>query len=113
MNKEQFERALTASPVKPVHRTKIGKHEIFVADGFVPPTHFRFLERFAMTATPDEFPFGCYVTIWYEEKKVGLCGIAICDAMHDSGNSLEAKAAMRIQSAVAMAQRDILRKKLH
>jgi hypothetical protein len=114
MTKDEFDVALTQSPVKPVFRTHVGDRELFVADGYVPPQHLKYLDRFGMPATPDEYPFGCFATIWYCESRIGLCGIVLCDAFHDPGHSHEAKAYMRIKTAVEMARRDMNRRqKMH
>lgn len=104
MNKSQFEAALNKTAIKPVYRTKIGDNEVFIADGFVPPSQLRYLDRFGMKATTDEFPFGAFATIWYAERRVGWCGLAICDAFHDAGDSADGKRKRRINSAVTMAE---------
>jgi hypothetical protein len=108
MTKDKLSQALQASPVKSVHRTNIAGREIFIADGFVPPGYLQFLERFNMTATKEEFPLGCFATIWYSEVRTGgECGIMLCDAFHDPGHSKEAKQEMRIKKVILMAADDI------
>ena len=75
---------------------------------FVPPAYLQFLQRFNMDATNEEFPFGCFATIWYTEVKTGgECGIMLCDAFHDPGHSVEAKREMRIKKVILMAADDI------
>jgi hypothetical protein len=108
MTKDDLASALQSSPVKSVHRTNIAGREIFIADGFVPPAYLQFLQRFNMDATTEEFPFGCFATIWYTEVKTGgECGIMLCDAFHDPGHSVEAKREMRIKKVILMAADDI------
>lgn len=110
MNKQQFELALDATSVKPVHRENINGQEVFVADGFISPSQLKYLDKFGVSATDKEFPYGCFATIWYAEAKIGLCGIAIYQAFHDQG-SVEAKAQMRIKSAVVLARNDLAKRR--
>ena len=48
----------------PVKRTNIDGAEVFIADGFSSPPHVR-LRKFL---TADEFPFGCYASLWWASK---------------------------------------------
>lgn len=114
MNKERLDRILSAGPIKPAKREKILGTEVFVADGFVPPSMVRFLYRFNMHVTSEEYPFGCFATIWFIEEESGLAtGICIFEAFHDPGNSSEAKAEMRIKQSLSKAKAHIRRRKMH
>lgn len=111
MTKDDLDRVLSSSPVKPVLRTIVEGKDIFVADGFVPPSLLPSLERFGMTATQDEFPLGCFATLWYCDNKVGWAGIMLCDVLHDYGHSNEARQDMRVKSAVALARDELSKKR--
>jgi hypothetical protein len=114
MNKEQFERALDATSIKPVYRTKINGQELFIADGYVSPPQLKYLSSFGVSATPEEYPSGCYATIWYSPRQIaGRCGTCVFDAMHDGGRSLEARLSMRIRTAVEKAAQDMRKSTIH
>ena len=111
--KDDIERMFSAIGVKPVHRTKILGNEVFIADGFVQPSMIDkgYLRKFEIK--PGEFPFGCFLTVWWTEQHKGTGSICACDAMHDPGYSAEEKQKMRINSAVHLATKDMTRRKMH
>lgn len=106
MNKSQFEQALDATSIRPAYRTQLNGQELFVADGFIAPAQLQYLTRFGVKATSEEYPFGCYATIWYAPRRVGWCGICVFDAMHDPVKSQEAKQSLRIKAAIYKAVED-------
>jgi hypothetical protein len=64
MNKHKIEDICRRAGMVPVKRDKIDGAEVFIADGFSTPPHVanrRFLD-------PKEFPYGCYVTLWWVSK---------------------------------------------
>ena len=111
MRKEELERTLTATAIKPVHRTAVAGQDVFIADGFMPPEQLKYLSRFGMTATAEEYPFGAFVTIWYRDGKIGFGGIAICELSHDPGHSFEARQNMRVNSVLSLARQDFAKRR--
>jgi hypothetical protein len=108
MTKDKLEDILNRSSIKPVHRTHVIGREIFIADGFITPSMLQFLKVFNVDATPEEFPFGGFATLWYSEAFTGgECGCKLFDAFHDKGHSLEAKLQIRIQNIILEAARDL------
>lgn len=115
MTKDDLDRVLSSGPVKPVLRVIVEGQEVFIADGYIAPSYLMFLERFNMTATAEDYPLGCFATIWFCEKKgLSPVGVVLCDMLHDFGHSEAARKRMREQSAIEFA-RDELKKnrKLH
>lgn len=48
--------------MRPERRAHIGGKDVFIADGFSTPPHINF-HLFGLG--PDEFPFGCFLTVWF------------------------------------------------
>ena len=111
MTRDQFEKILDATGIKPVKRFSVLGEEVFIADGFVPPSMQTYLSRFNIEK--DEFPYGCFMTFWVAEQKGGMgdAGFAAFDAFHDSGHSPEAKLDMRVQEVERRATADLENRK--
>ena len=104
--KERLERFLSDTPIKPVLRTTVHGIEVYVADGYVTPEMYRGLEvKFAVPVEQDQFPNGCYATVWHSEgNPAGLSGVAYYEALHDVESiGLNARQAARINKTVEMA----------
>ena len=105
-----LERIFQQSYLKPVFRTKIGTHDVYVADGFVPQEQLKNFEK--AFQLPLDKP--CYATFWIAEVAKGkfFGGVTECDQLHDVETiSLNARQSARIKSAVALARRDLTRLK--
>jgi hypothetical protein len=63
MNKERIETMFRNAGLVPVLRERIGNYDLFIADGFSNPPHFRFQHKFGIE--PDQFPAGMHVTFWW------------------------------------------------
>lgn len=104
MNKDKLATVLSRGGVNPVARHKVGQEEVFVADGFVPPPHHH-LERFGVK--PDEFPHGCYMTVWWTEHKKGWGGMSFFEPDHDPLLMDSYKQQARINSTLKIASYEI------
>lgn len=59
------------------------QYELFIAAGESKPPHFRFQK---LGLDPDDFPLGCYVTIWWmlkDETKLVLAAPAFYEKNHN------------------------------
>jgi len=117
--KEQLERTFNKSSIKPIHRTKIGTHDVYIADGFVEPAQLPVIQAKFGNAIPagqmgrDTFPNGCWATIWMTIGKIASRGgISLCKPDHDN-MSEESKQKARINFAVNAAKDALIGKKLH
>jgi hypothetical protein len=117
--KEQLESTFSKSSLKPIHRTKIGTHDVFIADGFVEPEQLPMIQRKFGGAIPagqmgrDTFPHGCWATIWMTHGKIASRGgLALCNPDHDS-MSESSKQKARINFAVNAARDALIGTKLH
>jgi hypothetical protein len=110
MTKDDLDRILSSGPVKPVMRVIVEGHEVFIADGYIAPSYLPFLERFNVTATANDYPLGCFATIWFCPKKgLSPVGVVVCDMLHDPEHSDDARETMRSKTAIKFA-RDELKK---
>jgi len=96
----EFEKILSFAGIVPVARVTIEGEDVFVADGFVPPSKQESLKRFGVG--PMEYPYGCYMTISVSEDKARGWDTqyAVCDAFHDPGYSPETKQGMRVKTII-------------
>ena len=111
--KADIERVFSSVGVKPVYRTKINGEEVFIADGFITPGLINKGYLIKFSVNPGEFPFGCFLTLWWTEQHKGIGAIAVFDAMHDPGYSADEKQNMRIASTIHLAKKDFKRRKMH
>ena len=111
--KSDIERVFTSVGIKPVKRTIIQGEQVFIADGFVGPSMINdgHLRRF--NVSPGEFPFGCFLTMWWTEQHKGIGSIGVFDAMHDPGYTPDEKKNMRVATIIEMAKLDFKRRKMH
>ena len=111
--KSHIQKVFEQVGVKAVTRRTIDGEEVFLADGFISPTLINkgYLIKFKIE--PGEFPFGCFLTLWWTPQHKGLGSVAVFDAMHDPGYSPEEKLKMRIASTLALAKRDFKRRKMY
>lgn len=111
IGKQKFERMCSAAGMQAVRRENINGADVCVADGFSATPHVTF-KKFGIEE--GQFPYGCYGTFWIDfanDDKLNWGGTLFCDAMHDSGHSLEAKRNMRVNAALADARETIARRK--
>jgi hypothetical protein len=111
--KREIEKAFSQVGINPVHRTTIDGNELYIADGFISPALINagFLIKFSVN--PGEFPFGCFLTMWWSDQHKGIGSIAVFDAMHDPGYSPDEKIKMRVNSTIHLARQDFKRRKMH
>ena len=107
--KEQLERTFSKSSLKPIHRTRVGNYDVFIADGFVEPAQLPVIQAKFGGA----IPAGCWATVWFTLGKIASRGgISLCKPEHDSMSD-ESKKRARINFAVNAAKDALLGKKLH
>ena len=111
--KSDIERVFSSVGIKPVHRTKIDGNEVFIADGFVSPVLINKGYLIKFKVEPGEFPFGCFLTLWWTDQHKGVGSVGVYDALHDPGYSPEEKLKMRVATIVQMAKNDFKRRKMH
>ena len=111
IGKHKIETMCRAGGLLPVARDNIDGAELFVADGFSSPPHQkhrRFLDA-------DEFPFGCFVTLWWLSKgdeKLDTGQPLFFDAFHDGGHTALGKQLARIAAAKKTAREFLMRRKI-
>lgn len=81
---EEFSNSLGKTGIKPVKKTFVGDELVYVADGWVHPWQYGFLDRFGVTATTQEFPYGCFATLYYRHGKVGKGGMELSKTFFQS-----------------------------
>ena len=89
--------ALERGGVKPVDRVRIGRNDVFIADGFVPHIRGKFFED--INIKPSDFPNGCFMTVWWTTHKNGRGGALFCKPDHDPLLEQSFKQRARINSA--------------
>lgn len=104
MDKDKLAKILGQGPIKPVDRQKIGQAEVFVADGFVPQPHYH-LKRFGVK--PNEYPNGCYMTMWWTDQKPARGGAAFFEPDHDPLMMDSYKRKARVNSVLKAAAFDL------
>ena len=104
MDKDKLALILDQGPVKPADRRTIGRNQVFVADGFVPPPH-HYLERFGVRE--GQYPNGVYMTIWWTDQKPQRGGAAFFEPDHDPLLMLSYKKKARINSVLKAAAYDL------
>lgn len=104
MNTEQFKSALERQGIKEVCRDKIEGDEVFFADGFVEKDKVKYLEFFGLPKMGNDYPDGCYATIWYSPRKLGWSGIGVFEPMHDIMDTIEGRKGKRINTLRVMAK---------
>lgn len=66
--------------MKPADRTKIGTHEVYIADGFVEYQDLSVIQRHfggvikSGKEGRDEWPNGCFATLWMTPGKIATRG---------------------------------------
>lgn len=110
MKKDVIERACRAGGLLPVRRELINGVGVCVADGFSATPHIQF-KRFG--ASPGEFPFGAYLTIWWLEKGPDDFDIGVpllFEAFHNPEYDVKTKQLARINTALVAAN-DFMKRK--
>lgn len=105
LTKEKIESMCRAAGMKPVERAQLHGYEVYVADGFSAPPHWKF-RHFGVG--PQVYPLGAFFTLWYLSKGEGHLDVGAmlhCDAMHDPGQSKEYKQKLRINTAIMEANK--------
>lgn len=78
--KEFLENIFTNTSIKPADRTKVGTYEVYIADGFVDYEDLPILQRHFGSAIKagqegrDEWPNGCWATLWMTPGKIATRG---------------------------------------
>lgn len=96
--------------MEPVHKENVQGIEVIIADGFVPPSKMQTIKRFGIEG--NDFPMGCYQTIWWAMKsddEFAIANILFCEAMHDAPSSTDEKRQMRINAALGEANQLLLK----
>jgi hypothetical protein len=110
MDKNAIERICRSVGLVPEKRVRVGDAEVFVADGRSSPPHMAY-RRFGIA--PDDFPGGCYVTLWWVSKGEDLdTGQPLFfELFHNPEYSGAAKKMARINTAVREASGFLNRRK--
>lgn len=78
--REFLEGLFSRTSIKPADRTKIGTHEIYIADGFVTHDQLPVIQsKFPSVIKAgkegrDQWPSGCWATIWLTPGKIAARG---------------------------------------
>ncbi len=78
--KRVLEDIFTRTSIKPADRTKIGAHEVYIADGFVEHQDLTIIQRHFGSVIKhgkegrDEWPHGCFATLWLTPGKIATRG---------------------------------------
>ncbi len=78
--KSVLEEIFTRTSIKPAERTKIGSREVYIADGFVEHEDLVVIQRHFGSVIKhgkegrDEWPNGCFATIWLTPGKIAIRG---------------------------------------
>lgn len=110
LSKDKIEQMCRAAGMKPVERSKFRGYELFIADGFSTPPHWKF-RHFGVG--PHMYPLGAYMTLWWISKgedKLDAGAMIHCDALHDAGQSKEYKQKLRINTAIKEATKFLERR---
>lgn len=103
ITKDKIERMCRAAGMQPVERANFRGYELFVADGFSAPPHWKF-RHFGVG--PEAYPFGAYMTLWWissGEENLDTGAVIHCDAFHDPEYSKADKQRLRINTAIKEA----------
>jgi len=103
MNKDKVEAIFRNAGLKPEDRIPVKDYNVFLADGFSLPPHFK-VARFGIS--PEDYPRGCYVTFWWAGKDEGLhAGRPLFfEALHEREYDLETKKKARLTAALRDAE---------
>ena len=103
MNKDKVEAIFRAAGLKPEERERVGDYNVFLADGFSLPPHYK-VARFGVQ--PHDFPKGCYVTFWWagRDEKLHAGRPLMFDALHNPGYDLETRKKARLTAALKDAE---------
>jgi hypothetical protein len=99
MNKHKIEDICRRGGMVPVWRDTVDGAQIFIADGWSSPPH-HVHRRFGVEA--DEFPFGCYVTLWWVsrgEDKLDIGQPLFFDALKVDSRNQKARISRAIKEA--------------
>lgn len=104
--KQLLEDVFGRTSIKPADRTKIGTNEVYIADGFVAHEDLSIIQRHFPSviksgkAGRDEWPNGCFATIWMTPGKIATRG----------GISLssERNSSVRLSDIKVAAQKELL-----
>ncbi len=78
--KRVLEEIFTRTSIKPADRTKVGTHEVYIADGFVEHQDLIIIQRHFGSVIKsgqegrDEWPNGAFATIWMTPGKIATRG---------------------------------------
>lgn len=109
--KASVERICRNAGMIPAKRSRIDGVEVFIADGFAAQPFLTF-KKFGVE--PNEFPYGCFATLWWISKgdeKLDTGQPLFFDAFHDPQLSAESKKLARINSALQEAKSFLMRRK--
>lgn len=103
MNKDKIESMCRKSGLVPAKRLVIKGVDVFIADGFSSPPHQNF-RRFGIG--PEEYPMGCYVTLWWCSKKDEHLDVGqpiFFEPFHDPNMDPSFRPKARINAAIKVA----------
>jgi len=104
ITKDQIEAMCRQAKASPEKRITLRGYDLLISDGFSLPPHTAY-RRFGVDS--DEFPSGCYVTVWWlmkgEDRLYGG-GRCVFDAFHDPEYDSATKKRARINSAIKKAE---------
>lgn len=110
-NKDKIEAMCREAGLRPERRLSMQGFDLLLADGFSLPPHAAW-GKFGVD--PDEYPFGCYVTIWWVMKGEDRHYVAqplFFDAFHDRQLDIESKKRARLNAAEKSAAEFLDRRK--
>lgn len=103
MNKDRIETIFRNAGLRPEERVMLKDYNVFLADGFSLPPHFR-IRRFGVDA--EDFPRGCYVTFWWagRDEKLHAGRPLFFDAKHNGDYDIETRKKARLTAAIKDAE---------
>lgn len=110
MHKDKLEAMCRAAGLTPERRVRVGDFDVLVADGLSRPPH-QFWRRFGINA--DEFPGGCYATLWLvaKDERLDIAAPIFFELLHDPLLSSGMKKTARVNTAIREAAGFIQRRK--
>ncbi len=110
MDKNGIESICRRVGLTPEKRMRVGDSDLFIADGRSSPPH-SYYRRFGVG--PDDFPGGCYVTLWVlaKDEKLDTGQPLFFELFHNPEYSGGVKKMARINTAIKEAVGFIARRK--
>lgn len=107
----KLEKIFESSYLKPVLRTKIRGHDIYIADGFVPEEQIDgFNSLHSVTIHKPSYATVCMVQTGPGRM---FCTVTTCEADHDPEISIGSRQRARVNAALLLAEKELKRTKVH